>query len=215
VSVNASCNDATKCKTKEWVAANTTANQSCPSDQVLPCFLRFTQESLPKDDNSNMRCKLIARRAPDDARAACSAGQYPFSLESEGQNLPEISRTASEQSWVIDPAYYQYRGCTCLLVSLQNGELGAALTPVRYDCRVVLGALQYCCVVLLAYESCRSTVTACNLQHPRGQYAMYVSPCYAIALTLALCCTTVLLYLHCAMAVDTLCLSAVLPAGLR
>jgi hypothetical protein len=84
---------------------------------VLPCFLRFTEESLPKDDSSNMRCKLIARRPSDEARAACSTGQLPFGLGAEGENLPEISRTASEQSWVLDPSYYQYRGCTCLLVS--------------------------------------------------------------------------------------------------
>jgi hypothetical protein len=69
-----------------------------------------------------MRCKLIARRAPDDARESCSSGEDPFSLGGEGANLPDISRSASEQSWVIDPLYYQYRGCTCLLVSWRGAE---------------------------------------------------------------------------------------------
>jgi hypothetical protein len=134
VSVKASCNDALKCRSMEWVPANTTANQTCPADAVLPCFLRFTEESLPKDDSSNMRCKLIARRSPEEARASCVAGEPPFSLGTEGENLPEISRTASEQAWLIDPSYYQYRGCTCLLVSAQSLSLRLILLLLYVLC---------------------------------------------------------------------------------
>uniref|UniRef100_A0A383VNF8 Guanylate cyclase domain-containing protein n=1 Tax=Tetradesmus obliquus TaxID=3088 RepID=A0A383VNF8_TETOB len=142
VTVNASCNDALKCRTMQWVPANTTANQSCPADAVLPCFLRFSEESLPKDDSSNMRCKLIARRPPDDARASCASGEPPFSLGAEGGNLPEVSRTASEQAWVIDPGYYQYRGCSCLLgyaeVWSNNGTILTCVEQPTMDKRTTV-----------------------------------------------------------------------------
>jgi hypothetical protein len=118
VRVNNSCNNPDVCLTDAWTEETHKQDYVCPDEQVLPCFLKFASESLPRDDASNMRCRSIARRAPEDARPSCSAGDVPFSLGGEGANLPDVRRTASEQSWVIDPAYYQYRGCTCLLVSV-------------------------------------------------------------------------------------------------
>jgi hypothetical protein len=118
VRVNNSCNNQDVCLTDVWTGATHEQEYVCPDEQVLPCFLTFAIESLPRDDASNMRCRIIVRRAPEDARAACSAGVVPFSLGGEGETLPDIRRTASEQSWLIDPSYYQYRGCTCLLVSV-------------------------------------------------------------------------------------------------
>jgi hypothetical protein len=117
VRVNNSCNNPDVCLTEVWAEATHQQDHVCSDEQVLPCFLKFASESLPRDDASNMRCRIIVRRAPEDARAACSAGKEPFSLGGEGANLPDIRRTASVQSWVIDPSYYQFRGCTCLLVS--------------------------------------------------------------------------------------------------
>ncbi|WIA21067.1 hypothetical protein OEZ85_005388 [Tetradesmus obliquus] len=63
----------------------------------------------------DLRRMLIVRRAPEDARAACSGSEPPFFLGGESESLPDNSLSGSEQAWVIDPGYYQYRGCSCLL----------------------------------------------------------------------------------------------------
>uniref|UniRef100_A0A383VLE1 Guanylate cyclase domain-containing protein n=1 Tax=Tetradesmus obliquus TaxID=3088 RepID=A0A383VLE1_TETOB len=115
VRVNNSCTNPNVCLTDVWAESSHGDDYVCPDEQVLPCFLAFSNESLPRDDASNMRCRLIVRRAPEDARAACSGSDPPFFLGGESESLPDNSESGSEQAWVIDPKYYQYRGCSCLL----------------------------------------------------------------------------------------------------
>jgi hypothetical protein len=117
VRVNNSCNNPDVCLTDIWSEKSHGDDYACPDDQVLPCFLTFASESLPRDDASNMRCRIIVRRPTEEARTACSGSEPPFFLGGEGTTLPDTRKTGSEQSWVLDPSYYQYRGCTCLLVS--------------------------------------------------------------------------------------------------
>jgi hypothetical protein len=83
VRVNNSCNNPDVCLTDVWAEKSHNEDYVCPDDQVLPCFLTFSSESLPRDDASNMRCRIITRRSPEEARAACSASEPPFFLGGE------------------------------------------------------------------------------------------------------------------------------------
>ncbi|WIA12661.1 hypothetical protein OEZ85_006309 [Tetradesmus obliquus] len=117
-------------------AANATANatavdlmakadrdpQQCDDSMLLPCFLFFSKVTLPRIDNSNMACPVILRRPRDEAVAACE-GDSASQLGEQAGNIAEVA--AAQQTWDIDPSYYQFRPCRCLegfrAVWLSNG----------------------------------------------------------------------------------------------
>lgn len=122
ITTNASCNDPTRCKTPHLIQGDEEAGEPCSDSELLPCFLRFSNESLPREDSSNMRCKFITRKPPAMAKADCAGGSDPYTLEDNAEYLPDIVKDSTEQSWLIDPAYYQYRECTCLQVRRCTGS---------------------------------------------------------------------------------------------
>jgi hypothetical protein len=105
-------------------AGNATANstaaeqpqQQCDDEQLLPCFLFFSKVTLPRTDNSNMACPVIMRRPKDEAVQACS-GDGMSQLGEQAGNIADLAST--QQTWDVDPSYYQYRPCRCLEVRLR------------------------------------------------------------------------------------------------
>jgi hypothetical protein len=97
-------------------AANTSAAepQQCDDSQLLPCFLSFSKVTHPLTDNSNMACPVILRRPKDEAVHAC-AGEGAHQLGEQAGNIADVQ--ATQQTWDVDPSYYQYRPCRCLEVS--------------------------------------------------------------------------------------------------
>jgi hypothetical protein len=118
VTTNASCSNPDTCKTPQPFGDKATALMHCSDEQVLPCFLRFSDESLPLDDASNMRCRYILRKLPQQAKDDCAAAQGMYGLGPDADEvMPDIVRDAQQQQWMLDPMYFQYRGCSCLTVS--------------------------------------------------------------------------------------------------
>lgn len=117
ISTNASCSDPNRCKTPRMFGNFSTRYHICPQDQQLPCFLKFSDYLVPRDDKSNMRCRVIMRMRHEEAVQSCS-GQNPYvQLSDQASLIPENSAFRYEQSWYVDPAYYQYQACECLVVS--------------------------------------------------------------------------------------------------
>jgi hypothetical protein len=87
--------------------------QHCDEGQLLPCFLCFSKVTLPRTDNSNMACPVILRRPKDEAQQACS-GEGLNQLGEQASNIADL--VATQQTWDVDPSYYQYRPCRCLEV---------------------------------------------------------------------------------------------------
>lgn len=85
----------------------------CSHGQLLPCFLQFSNHTLPRTDASNMSCPMVLRRSFSDAQKACS-GDGPMQLGKQAHNVAD--GVADEQAWKLEPSYYQYRGCECLPV---------------------------------------------------------------------------------------------------
>eukprot|EP00882_Tetradesmus_deserticola_P003941 GHRQ01004167.1.p1 GENE.GHRQ01004167.1~~GHRQ01004167.1.p1 ORF type:complete len:529 (+),score=216.66 GHRQ01004167.1:433-2019(+) len=54
---NASCSDPARCKTPRKFGDVEAQQHVCSIGQQLPCFLRFSDYLLPREDASNMRCK--------------------------------------------------------------------------------------------------------------------------------------------------------------
>lgn len=119
VTTNYSCSDPKRCTTPQLFGGNDTTVRRCSDDQLLPCFLMFSEYAIPREDASNMRCKYIVRKRPDQALADCEGAADGYQLGDQAPNLPDIVREGSEQQWVVDPAYFQYRACTCLQVRRQ------------------------------------------------------------------------------------------------
>lgn len=113
VTTNNSCTDPDRCTTPAWFG-NDTAVERCPRERQLPCFLRFSDYPVPRDDNSSMRCKYIIRKQPGDAKAACS-GEGDFLLGDQAEVLLDSPPGALEQQWIVPPSYFQYQACECLL----------------------------------------------------------------------------------------------------
>lgn len=85
----------------------------CSDAELLPCFLTFSEHAVPRTDRTNMACPAIVRLPHDEAVVACS-GSAPYQL---GVLAPGVAVTQTgEQSWELDPSYYQYRKCVCLKV---------------------------------------------------------------------------------------------------
>lgn len=63
-----------------------------------------------------MRCKQIIRKTPERAQRDCD-GSGPGQLAELAGRLPDrgVDRWAR---WEVDPSYYQYQVCECLLVSM-------------------------------------------------------------------------------------------------
>jgi hypothetical protein len=57
VTTNASCSNPARCKTPRWFGDALAAQHVCSEEEALPCFLRFSDYLLPREDASNMRCK--------------------------------------------------------------------------------------------------------------------------------------------------------------
>jgi hypothetical protein len=118
VTTNASCSNPDACKTPQTFGDKATAQMLCSDEQVLPCFLRFSDEQLPLDDASNMRCRYILRKLPQQAKQDCAEASGMYGLGPDADEvMPDIVRDAQQQQWMLDPMYFQYRGCSCLTVS--------------------------------------------------------------------------------------------------
>lgn len=119
ITTNASCTDPDLCRTEVVVtgeAGNGTALQ-CTEEQLLPCFLQFSDIAVPREDASNMRCKYIVRKTPEHAKLDCAQEEYgSYFLGESVQYLPGVVKDSTQQSWLVEPAYYQYRECSCLQV---------------------------------------------------------------------------------------------------
>jgi hypothetical protein len=57
VTTNASCSDPARCKTPHTFDDALAKQHVCSEEEQLPCFLRFSDYLLPREDASNMRCK--------------------------------------------------------------------------------------------------------------------------------------------------------------
>lgn len=122
--VNVMKNDGFTCMPRQHSsssASSTTSSSStgatylqCADNQLLPCFLEFSNHTLPRMDASNMSCPMVLRRSYADAQKAC-LGDGPMQLGKQAHNVAD--GLADEQVWKLEPSYYQYRGCECLPVS--------------------------------------------------------------------------------------------------
>jgi hypothetical protein len=138
LATNNSCSDPDRCTTPRMYGEQAAAQRVCAAQQLLPCFLRFSEYLIPREDDSNMRCKFIQRRSAADARAACGGGGSGSGgggggevLGDQAASLPDLGggeRLA--QAWHVDPAYYQYQVCECLLVRGRVLRSGCARTYV-------------------------------------------------------------------------------------
>lgn len=115
VTTNNSCADPKRCTTPVMLGSPDTRYQPCTEETLLPCFLRFSEYMIPRDDDSNMRCKYILRRPVEDARKACESDQ-DTGLGTQAAQLPELGSDRLGQIWQVDPSYFQFRVCECLLV---------------------------------------------------------------------------------------------------
>jgi hypothetical protein len=72
---------------------------------------------LHRDDDSHMACRPIRRKPPGQLVADCGP-------EGEGGNSSSeaAAESLSDQTWSMDPAYYQFRNCRCLDVSWGDGS---------------------------------------------------------------------------------------------
>lgn len=140
--INLLQNDNLKCPTQQHVTSYDTGSSSsslsnngtefgetqgvlavarCIGDQLLPCFLQFSNYTLPRTDASNMSCPLVLRRSYDEAQRTC-AGDGAMQLGKQAHNVADAM--ADEQVWKLDPTYFQYKGCRCLPVGFIAGFNG-------------------------------------------------------------------------------------------
>lgn len=138
VTTNASCSDPARCKTARQYGSVEAQQHVCAPSEQLPCFLRFSDYLIPREDNSNMRCRYIVRLPQEQAIEACS-GSLPADLGASADSLPKMSSEPYDQVWYVDPSYYQYQEnvCECLVVSWGVGgqELMAGLHLPSRACR--------------------------------------------------------------------------------
>lgn len=132
VTTNVSCTDVDYCTTPEEFGNASAAAQRCAPDQLLPCFLMFTDYTVPREDASNMKCKAITRKPTKQATEDC-AGPAPHGLGAEASLLPAVSSDRWMARWELDPSYYQFQSCECLLVS----EGGREWEQVRVSQRIL------------------------------------------------------------------------------
>lgn len=130
VTTNTSCSDPRICRTPQRFGDEPVSITRCTQDELLPCFLRFSDYFLPREDSSNMRCKQIIRKPADTAQHDCG-GSGPGQLGALAQQIPDKSRDRWAR-WEVDPAYYQYQACECLL----------GFRPVWDDTRTVMRCVE-------------------------------------------------------------------------
>lgn len=116
ITTNNSCSDPDRCTSPTTVGTADTRFHQCGRDALVPCFLRFSDYMIPRDDDSNMRCKYIVRRPADEARRVCG-GASDTGLGDQSSQLPDLGTDRLQQLWHVDPSYFQYQVCECLLVS--------------------------------------------------------------------------------------------------
>lgn len=125
ITTNSSCMDPERCTTPRTYGDAETANHPCPAEQLLPCFLRFSDYLVPRDDDSNMRCRVIMRLPVDETQRRC-ASTGAQGLGEQAAQLPNVSLTGNgAQAWLVDPSYYQYQACECLMVSSSRQQCQA------------------------------------------------------------------------------------------
>jgi hypothetical protein len=66
----------------------------------------------------HMRCRYILRKLLQQAKQDCAEASGMYGLGPDADEvMPDIVRDAQQQQWMLDPMYFQYRGCSCLTVS--------------------------------------------------------------------------------------------------
>eukprot|EP00775_Hariotina_reticulata_P005277 gene5277-5512_t len=88
------------------------ATQQCTSEGILPCFLNITQQLYPRPDDSHMECPYIIRKTYEQAIQDCK-GSDSSHLGEQVSRLADLNYP-TEQTWMVDPSYYQFAGCRCL-----------------------------------------------------------------------------------------------------
>jgi hypothetical protein len=116
LTTNVSCSDPKRCTTPQQFGDPDAPIAKCQRDQLLPCFLRFSDYAVPREDSSNMKCQTILQKPVEQAQQDCG-GSGPQQLGEQASNIPERSTDRMTARWDIDPSYYQYQTCECLLVS--------------------------------------------------------------------------------------------------
>lgn len=116
ITTNVSCTEPARCTHPQQFGDPNGATTRCSRDQLLPCFLRFADYAVPREDSSNMKCKPILRKPLAQAQQDC-AGSGPQQLGEQASNIPEKPTDRLTAQWDLDPSYYQYQTCECLLVS--------------------------------------------------------------------------------------------------
>eukprot|EP00878_Enallax_costatus_P004317 GHUV01004548.1.p1 GENE.GHUV01004548.1~~GHUV01004548.1.p1 ORF type:complete len:1095 (+),score=312.31 GHUV01004548.1:392-3676(+) len=114
ITTNSSCSDPEQCRTPKTFGDNSTRRHVCSPDEQLPCFLKFSDYLVPRDDDSNMRCKVILRMAQEESVQACG-GHSRNQLGQQDSLIPKLSAFTYQQTWFVDPGYYQYQACECLV----------------------------------------------------------------------------------------------------
>jgi len=123
VTTNNSCSDADRCTTPVMIGKPEDQYLACDQGELLPCFLRFSDYMVPRDDDTNMRCKYIVRRPVEEARKLCSGAGDTMLGDQAGQ-LPELGTDRMQQLWHVGPSYFQYQACECLLVGVLTALQG-------------------------------------------------------------------------------------------
>jgi hypothetical protein len=116
LTTNVSCSDPERCTTPQQFGDPDAPISKCTRDQLLPCFLKFADYAVPREDSSNMKCQPIMRKPVEQAQQDC-AGSGPQQLGEQATNIPARPTDRMTARWDIDPSYYQYQTCECLLVS--------------------------------------------------------------------------------------------------
>lgn len=112
LTTNASCTDPAYCTTPTVFGDESELLKHCTQEELLPCFLKFSDYSVPREDSSNSKCKFIMRKSSEQARRDCAS-----QLGDQASSISEGSTDRWLARWEIDPSYYQYQACECLLVS--------------------------------------------------------------------------------------------------
>lgn len=73
-----------------------------------------------------MKCKGVMRKPVEQAQQDC-AGSDPQQLGDQASSIPTDTLKWGTR-WEMDPAYYQYQACDCLLVSVARINVELVLT---------------------------------------------------------------------------------------
>ena len=149
----------------------------CSESELLPCFLRFSEYQIPRDDHSNMRCRYILRKEQQQAIEDCSGV-----LGDQASMLPNSSEAGA--TWLVDPSYYQFRECSCLVVRVTtHGSRAVAGSVLQIVCYVLRNVLELLSIEPFKICICSSQCGPSPNMLPPSlvSYMLYVSCFWSLA----------------------------------